>query len=53
MCFIVNCVIGVSDLVTLMLGGGDEAESAKEQLKEKLPLIKNIANQYKKVAEKS
>lgn len=36
-----------------MLGGGDDAESAKEQLKEKLPLVKNIANEYKKVAERS
>lgn len=43
----------VLDLVTLMLGGGDEAESAKEQLKERLPVVKSIANEYKKVTERS
>lgn len=41
------------DLVTLMLAGGDEAENAKEQLKEKMSVIKNIANDFKKVAERS
>ncbi|CAG9822394.1 unnamed protein product [Phaedon cochleariae] len=36
------------DFVTLMLGGGSEVESAKEKLKEKIPAVKNIANEYKK-----
>lgn len=43
----------VSDLVTLMLGGGDDAESAREQLKEKIGVIKNIANDFKKSGEKN
>lgn len=42
------------DFVTLMLSGGSEAESAKEKLKEKVPTIKKLANEYKKpVNEKS
>ncbi|XP_056648956.1 E3 UFM1-protein ligase 1 homolog [Diorhabda sublineata] len=42
------------DFVTLMLSGGSEAESAKEKLKEKVPMIKKLANEYKKpVNEKS
>lgn len=39
--------------MTLMLGGGEEAENAKEQLKERMPVIKNIANEYKKSSDKS
>lgn len=31
-----------------MLGGGSEAENAREKLKEKVPLIKTIANEFKK-----
>ncbi|KAJ8962408.1 hypothetical protein NQ318_018392 [Aromia moschata] len=42
------------DFVTLMLSAGSEAESAKEKLKEKMPTIKSIANDFKKPgAEKS
>ncbi|RZC36650.1 E3 UFM1-protein ligase 1 -like [Asbolus verrucosus] len=36
------------DFVTLMLSGGTEAENAKEKLKEKMSVIKNIANEFKK-----
>lgn len=42
-----------SDLVTLMLGGGDEAENAKEQLKDKIGVIRDIANAFKKAGERS
>lgn len=42
-----------SDLVTIMLGGGAEAENAKDQLAEKILVIKNIASEYKKGADKS
>ncbi|KAF2900325.1 hypothetical protein ILUMI_05860 [Ignelater luminosus] len=38
------------DMVTLMLSGGSEAENAKEQLKEKISVIKKIANEYKKTS---
>jgi len=38
------------DSVTLMLSGGSEAENAKEQLKEKISVIKAIANEYKKTS---
>ncbi|KAF5301590.1 hypothetical protein FQR65_LT08895 [Abscondita terminalis] len=41
------------DLVMLMLNSGTEAENAKEQLKEKMSLIKNIANDFKKVQDRS
>ncbi|KAB0802921.1 hypothetical protein PPYR_05107 [Photinus pyralis] len=42
------------DLVTIMLNGGSEAESAKDQLKERMPSIKKIANEFKKsVSDKS
>lgn len=37
------------EFVTLMLGGGSEAENAKERLKEKLPIIKTIATEFKKI----
>lgn len=37
-------------MVTLMLSGGTEAENAKEQLKEKISVIKKIANEYKKTS---
>uniref|UniRef100_A0A6P7GGM9 E3 UFM1-protein ligase 1 homolog n=1 Tax=Diabrotica virgifera virgifera TaxID=50390 RepID=A0A6P7GGM9_DIAVI len=36
------------DFVTLMLSEGSEAENAKEKLKEKVPVVKKIANEYKK-----
>ncbi|KAH0817725.1 hypothetical protein GEV33_005066 [Tenebrio molitor] len=36
------------DFVTLMLSGGTEAENAKEKLKEKMQVVKNIANEFKK-----
>ncbi|KAJ3665830.1 hypothetical protein Zmor_001299 [Zophobas morio] len=36
------------DFVTLMLSGGTEAENAKEKLKEKIQVVKNIANDFKK-----
>ncbi|XP_060525189.1 E3 UFM1-protein ligase 1 homolog [Cylas formicarius] len=36
------------DFVTLMLGNGSEAENAKEKLKEKVNIVKKIANEYKK-----
>ncbi|VEN49343.1 unnamed protein product [Callosobruchus maculatus] len=36
------------DFVTLMLSGGSEVENAKEKLKEKLALIKRIANDFKR-----
>lgn len=36
------------EFVTLMLGGGTEAESAKEKLKEKMSVIKTIANEFKR-----
>ncbi|KAG5873898.1 hypothetical protein JTB14_005509 [Gonioctena quinquepunctata] len=36
------------DFVTLMLSGGSEAENAKEKLKEKVSVIKSIANDFKK-----
>lgn len=38
----------IVDFVTLMLSGGTEAESAKEKLKEKVNVIKNVANEFKK-----
>jgi hypothetical protein len=37
-----------ADFVTLMLSGGTEAENAKEKLKEKMQVVKNIANEFKK-----
>ncbi|KAI4458328.1 e3 ufm1-protein ligase 1 [Holotrichia oblita] len=37
------------EFVTLMLGGGSETENAKERLKEKLPIIKRIATEFKKI----
>lgn len=37
-----------------MLGGGPDSENAKEKLVEKLSVIKNMANEFKKPgAEKS
>lgn len=36
-----------------MLNNGSEAENIREDLKEKLPSIKSIAVDYKKVLEKS
>ncbi|XP_023030297.2 UFM1 specific ligase 1 [Leptinotarsa decemlineata] len=36
------------DFVTLMLSGGSESESAKEKLKERMSIIKSIANDFKK-----
>lgn len=42
------------DFVTLMLSNGSESENAKEKLKEKIPIIKSLANEYKLVgADKS
>lgn len=38
----------VADFVTLMLSSESEAENAKEKLKEKLPIIVKMANEYKK-----
>lgn len=36
------------DFVTLMLSNGSEAENAKEKLKEKVQVIKTLANEYRK-----
>ncbi|XP_066143344.1 E3 UFM1-protein ligase 1 homolog [Euwallacea fornicatus] len=35
------------DFVTLMLSNGSEAENAREKLKEKMPVIRKIATEYK------
>ncbi|CAH1967525.1 unnamed protein product [Acanthoscelides obtectus] len=43
-----NELTSYHDFVTLMLSGGSEVENAKEKLKEKLPVIKSIANEFKK-----
>lgn len=47
------CICFFSDLVTIMLGGGAEADNAKDQLREKMEIVKNIANEYKKGTDKS
>ncbi|XP_017774155.1 PREDICTED: E3 UFM1-protein ligase 1 homolog [Nicrophorus vespilloides] len=36
------------DMVTMLLSGGSDIETAKERLAEKMPTIKQIANEYKK-----
>lgn len=43
-----------TDSVTLTSGSEDEVENAKERLNEKMPKIKSIAHDFKKIsAEKS
>ncbi|XP_044761553.1 E3 UFM1-protein ligase 1 homolog [Coccinella septempunctata] len=42
------------DYVTLMLSGGSEEENVRQKLKEMIPIIRNIANEFKKpTSEKS
>lgn len=43
-----NYVVFVSDYVSLMLSGGSEEENVREKLKELVPSVRNIANEFKK-----